>query len=144
MPRVAAPDNLKSGVRHALYYEPDLNPTYLELARHYATTVIPTRVARPRDKDTIETAVQIAECWILAPLGNHAFFSLAEVGREVARLREVLNATAFQKLEGTRRSLFETLARSALLALLSVPYTYAEWKKARVNIDYHVDVERHY
>lgn len=144
VPRVTVPDNLRTGVRHACYYEPDLNPTYLELARHYGTTVIPTRVARPRDKAKVESGVLVAERWILAPLRNHTFFSLAEVSREVARLREALNARPFQKLEGTRRGLFLSLDRPALLALPRAPYTYAEWKKARVNIDYHVDVGRHY
>ncbi len=144
VPRVTVPDNLKSGVRHACYYEPDLNRSYLELARHYGTTVIPTRVARPRDKAKVETGVQIAERWILAPLRNHSFFTLSEANEQITRLLHELNQRPFQKLEGNRRTLFETIDRPALLPLPPTPYSYAEWKKARVNIDYHVEVGRHY
>ena len=144
VPYLTVPDNLKAGVRHASYYEPDLNPTYLELARHYGTTVLPTRTAKPRDKAKVETAVQIAERWLLAPLRNHTFFGLAELNDEIARLLRALNERPFQKLEGNRRLLFETLDRPALLPLPEQPYVFAQWKKARVNIDYHIEVERHY
>jgi transposase len=144
VPQLTVPDNLKSGVRHACYYEPDINPTYLDLARHYQTTVLPTRVAAPRDKAKAETGVQIAERWILAPLRNHTFHTLAEANREVARLLEVLNDRPFQKLEGTRRTRYQELDRPVLRPLPVQGYSYAEWKKARVNIDYHVEVERHY
>jgi transposase len=106
--------------------------------------VLPTRVARPRDKAKVETAVQMAERWILAPLRHHTFTSLHELNEEIERLLERLNERPFQKLEGNRRQLFERVDRPALLPLPSVPYAYAEWKKARVHIDYHVEVDRHY
>ncbi len=144
VPRVTVPDNLKSGVRQACHYEPDVNRTYLELARHYGTTVIPARVAKPRDKAKVETSVQIVERWILAPLRNHTFFSLAELNAEIARLLTQLNERPFQKLEGNRRTLFDAIDKPALLLLPAVPYAFAEWRKARVNIDYHVEVQRHY
>jgi transposase len=141
---ITVPDNVKTGVRGACFYDPDLNRTYLELARHYGTTVIPTRVAKPRDKAKVETAVQIVERWVLAPLRNHTFFSVAELNAALAPLREQLADRPFQKLEGSRRTLFEAVDRPALLPLPTVPYSFAEWRKARVNIDYHVEVRRHY
>ena len=144
VPEITVPDNLKAGVRSACFYEPDLNRTYLELARHYGTTVIPTRVAKPRDKAKAETAVQIVERWVLAPLRNHTFFSIAELNAAIAPLREQLADRPFQKLEGSRRTLFEAVDRPALLPLPAVPYSFAEWRKARANIDYHVEVGRHY
>lgn len=144
VPHVTVPDNLKTGVRHACYYEPDVNRTYLDLAEHYGTTVIPTRVAKPRDKAKVETAVQIAERWILAPLRNHTFFSVAEVNAAIAPLLTQLNERPFQKLEGSRRTLYEMLDKPALLPLPAMPYSFAQWRKARVNIDYHVEVGRHY
>lgn len=142
--RLTIPDNLRTGVRQACFYDPDINPTYADLAAHYNTTVLPTRVAAPRDKAKVETAVQICERWILAPLRNHTFVGLAAANHEVAHLLTALNERPFQKLAGTRRTLFETLERPALLPLPEHPYVYSEWKKARVNIDYHVEVERHY
>jgi transposase len=138
------PDNLRSGVSKACRYEPETNPTYQELATHYGTAVLPARKAKPRDKAKVESGVQVVERWILAALRNHTFFSLAELNQEIARLLEVLNNRPFQKLDGTRRSLFESLDRPALKPLPTTPFEYGEWTKPRVNVDYHVDVERHY
>jgi transposase len=144
VPTVTVPDNLKSGVKHASFYEPDINPTYLELATYYDTVVIPTRVKRPRDKAKAEAGVLLVERWILARLRKHTFFTLEELNRAIRRLLDLLNDRPFQKLEGSRRTLFETLDRPALRPLPPVRYEYAQWKKARVNIDYHVEILRHY
>jgi transposase len=144
VPELIVPDNLKSGVRHACYYEPDVNPTYHELAVHYGTAVLPARKRKPRDKAKAEAGVLLVERWILARLRKFTFFSLAELNREIARLLELLNDRPFQKLEGSRRSLFETLDRPALRTLPEQRYEFARWKKARVNIDYHIEVFGHY
>ncbi len=138
------PDNLKAGVSRACYYDPDINPTYQELALHYGTTVLPARPRAPRDKAKVEAGVQVVERWILAPLRNHTFFALAEVNTEIARLREALNDRPFQKLEGSRRSRFDEIDRPVLRPLPRVRFEQAEWKKATANIDYHVAVSGHY
>ncbi len=143
VPTLTIPDNLKTGVQHACFYEPVLNPTYQDLARHYGTTVLPTRPAAPQDKAKVETGVQLVERWVLAPLRNHTFFSLAELNEALAAPRRALNARPFQKLAGNRCLLFETLERPALRPLPATRYEYALWKKARVNIDYHISVEHH-
>jgi len=141
---VLVPDNTKTGVKHACFYEPDINPTYLNMARHYGTVVIPARVRKPKDKAKVESAVQIVERWILAPLRNHTFFSLGQLNESIRALLDKLNCRPFQKLPGSRQSLFEDLERPALKPLPQQPYQFAEWKKARVNIDYHIEVGRHY
>ena len=141
---ILVPDNLKAGVTNPCRYEPDINPTYQDLAEHYGTTVIPARSRRPKDKAKVESAVFVAERWVLAALRNHTFFSLAELNRAIAEKLHDLNNRKFQKLNTTRRQLFETIDRSALKSLPSRPYEYAEWKKARVNIDYHIEIDRHY
>jgi len=141
---ILVPDNLKSGVTSPCRYEPDINPTYLDLAEHYGTAVIPARTRKPRDKAKVESAVLVAERWILAALRNHTFFSLAELNHFIAQKLEELNNRKFQKLETTRRKLFEAIDKPALKPLPSRPYEYAEWKKARVNIDYHIEIYRHY
>ena len=143
-PELVIPDNLRSAVSRAHRYEPDTNPTYHDLARHYGVAVLPARVRRPRDKAKVEVAVQVVERWILAALRHRTFFSLAELNAAVAKLLERLNARAFRKLPGSRRSLFEQLDRPALRPLPSQRYVFAEWKKVRVNIDYHVEVDGHY
>lgn len=144
VPEVVVPDNLKSGVNKACYYEPDINPTYQDMAGHYSTVVLPARVREPRDKAKAETGVQIVERWILAKLRNHTFFSLAELNTEISRLLDELNDKSFQKLPGSRKSMFETLDHPALKPLPIEPYLFAEWKKATVNIDYHLEVDGHY
>jgi transposase len=144
VPHVLVPDNLGSGVRRASYYEPDLNPTYHEMACHYGTTVIPARVRRPRDKAKAEAGVLLIERWILARLRNHTFFSLGELNREIARLLDELNDRPFQKLSGTRRTRFEAIDRPAMLPLPQQVYEYAQWKKARIHrVDYHVAIDGH-
>ncbi|MBU1471597.1 MAG: IS21 family transposase [candidate division Zixibacteria bacterium] len=141
---LVVPDNLLSGVSKACRYEPDINPTYHEMARHYGTAVMPARVRRPKDKAKVEAGVLGVERYILARLRNHTFFSLVELNRAIAALLTEYNEQPFQKLPGSRRSLFETLDKPALRPLPSERYEYAEWKKATVNIDYHVEVGRHY
>jgi transposase len=138
------PDNLRSGVAKAHRYEPDLNPTYADLASHYGVAVLPAWVRKPRDKAKAEAGVLLVERWILAVLRHRTFFSLPELNREIARLLERLNTRPFKKLPGTRRELFEQLDRPALRPLPAQPYAFAEWKKVRVNIDYHVDIDGHY
>jgi transposase len=144
VPQLVVPDNLKSGVSKACFYEPDINPTYLDMANHYGTAVIPARVKKAKDKAKVEVAVQVVERWILARLRNRQFFSLSQLNEAIAELLVDLNSKPFQKLPGCRKQLFDTLDRPALNPLPAKPYPYAEWKKATVNIDYHIEVERHY
>jgi transposase len=144
VPRIVVPDNLKTGITKACFYEPDINPTYLDMANHYGTAVIPTRTRKPKDKAKVETGVQIVERWILARLRDRQFFSLHSLNQAITLLLAELNQKPFQKLPGNRKSLFEALDRPALKPLPAYPYQYAEWKKARVNIDYHIEVDRHY
>jgi transposase len=139
--RVVVPDNLRDAVRLACFYEPDLNLSYLDLARHYGCVILPTRVARPRDKAKVESAVQVVERQVLAPLRNRTFFSLAEVNAAYRTRLTALNEKPFQKMEGSRKSLYETRDRPALAPLPARPYEFAIWKRARVNIDYHLQVD---
>ena len=144
VPQVVVPDNLKSGVTRAHRYDPDLNPTYQDMATHYGVAVVPTRVRKPQDKAKVEVGVQIVERTILAVLRNRQFFSLAELNAAIAELLVQLNLRPFKKLPGSRLSQFEAVDRPALMALPMTPYEYAEWKQARVHIDYHIEVMRHY
>jgi len=138
------PDNLRSAVTRAHRYEPLCNETYAEMAAHYGTAILPARPRRPRDKAKAEVGVQIVERWILARLRHQRFFSLAELNEAITALRERLNARTFRKLPGSRRSLFETLDRPAMKPLPTERYVFAEWKRARVHIDYHIEIQGHY
>ena len=144
VPEVVVPDNLKSGVSKTCRYEPDINPSYQDMADQYGVAVLPARVRAPRDKAKVETAVQIVERQILARLRNHRFFSLSELNQEIRRLLSELNQKPFQKLPGSRQSLFDSLDKPALRPLPAIPYEFAQWKKATVHIDYHLEVDGHY
>lgn len=138
------PDNLRSGVSKAHRYEPDINPSYRDLAEHYGIAVVPARARKPKDKAKVEVGVQVVERWILAALRNRQFFSLGELNTAIALLLDRLNHKPFKKLPGSRRSAFEAIDQPALQALPEQPYVYAEWKKVRVHIDYHVEVDGHF
>jgi len=113
------------------------------LAQYYGFAVIPARAAKPRDKAKVEVGVQVVERWMLARLRHHTCFALAEVHAALATLLPALHTQPCKKLPGSRQSLFESLDRPALRPLAARPYAYAEWKLARVNLDYHLEVEGH-
>jgi transposase len=144
VPQIVVPDNLKSGVTKACRYEPGVNVTYEEMAQHYGLAVVPARPRKPRDKAKAEAGVLLVERWILAALRKRTFFSLGEVNQAIAELLAGLNERPFRQREGSRRTLFESLDRPALKPLPSERYQYGEWKRARVNIDYHVEFDRHW
>jgi len=144
VPLCIVPDNLKSGVNKPCRYEPLLNQTYFEMASHYGTAVIPTRVRHPKDKAKVEGGVLIAQRFILAALRKRTFFCLAEANAAVRERLVLLHNRPFKKLPGTRSSRFSELDKPAMLALPACAYEYAQWAKVRVHIDYHVEVAGHF
>lgn len=144
VPKITVVDNLKSGVETACRYEPELNPSYAAMAEHYGTAVIPARPRRPRDKAKAEAGVLVAQRMILAVLRHRTFYSVGELNVAVRELLERLNGRLLCRMKVSRRHLFETMDRPAALPLPARAYEYAEWKKAAVNIDYHIEVDGHY
>jgi len=144
VPGIIVPDNTKTAVTNPCWYDPDINFTYLELAKHYGFAVIPARIKRPRDKAKVEAGVLLAERWILAALRHHTFFSIGEANAAVRPLLQRLNEHRFKKLPGNRQEVFERLDRPALKPLPVQRYEFAQWKKVSVNIDYHVELDGHY
>ena len=142
--KLVIPDNTRTGVNRACRYEPDLNRTYHELAMHYGVGVLPARPYKPRDKAKVETGVQIVQRWIVAALRHRKFFSLAELNQAIRELLTKLNQRPFRKRPGCRASLFQELDRPALGPLPRERYEFHQWATARVNIDYHVEFDRHY
>jgi transposase len=144
VPAVLIPDQLKTAVTHACRYEPAIQRTYQELAEHYGTTVLPARPAHPRDKAKAEVSVQIVQRCILARLRHQVFFSLAALNARIAELLLELNRRPMRLYRASRLELFERLDRPALKPLPAERFEVAEWKRARVNIDYHVELDGHY
>lgn len=141
---LTVPDNLAAAVKRADRYEAQLTRAYQELAQHYGTCVIPARVRKPRDKGKVEAAVLVAQRWILAALRHRTFYRLHELNAAIAELLVKLNNKTMRHVKQSRRELFERLDKPALLALPSTPYEYAQWREARLNIDYHLIFDDHY
>jgi len=144
VPEVAVPDNLRSGVSAACRYDPDLNPSYQQLAAHYDVAVIPARPYKPKDKSKAEVAVQIVERWILAALRKQRFFSLGELNGAIKELLKGLNHRPFKRLPGNRIEAFTALDQPQLRSLPKQRYAYVDVKRVKVNIDYHVQYRQHH
>ena len=144
VPKALVPDNLKAGITKPSRYEPGINRTYQDLADHYGCVVLPARVMKPRDKSKVEVAVQIVQRFVLAKLRNRRFFSLAELNAAIRDCVTVINAKVMRGVGKSRNELLETIERPALNAPPTTPYSYAEWKRARVAPDYHIEVADHY
>lgn len=142
-PKGVVPDNLKAAVTQACRYEPELNPTYAEMARHYGMVVMPARPYRPKDKAKAETGVKLAKRWILSRLRNQVMSSLGEMNQAIRDVLDRFNTKPLKQIQKSREALFETLDRPNALPLPVARYEYAEWKRAKVNINYHVNFDRH-
>src|SRR6202790_463154 len=142
--RQTVSDNLKAGITKASFYEPMVNRTYADMARHYRTAIVPARPYKPRDKAKVEVGVQVVGRWILARLRHRRFFSLAELNAAIRALLDELNDRPMRSWGMSRRALFEQLDKPALRSLPPLAYEYAEWKRCRVGLDYHVEIGKHY
>jgi transposase len=138
------PDQLKSAVTQACRYEPGVNRDYEKLAQHYEMAVLPARPRKPKDKAKVEVAVQVVERWILARLRNETFFSLVALNRRIAELLEELNDKPMRTYGASRRAMFERFDKPALRPLPTERFQPGTWKRAKVNIDCHVELEKHY
>jgi transposase len=144
IPEILVPDNLKSGVTKACKYEPDINPTYNDLAMHYNTAVIPARALKPRDKAKVEQGVQLAQRWILACFRHRTFTSISEINNAIIPLLDKLNNKTMRQYKKSRKELFLELDTPVLKSLPEHKFEFATWKIAKVNIDYHVEVDKHF
>jgi len=144
VPYILIPDNLKTGVTKPDYYEPDVNRSYCDLANHYGCAVQPARVRKPKDKAKAEAGVKLVEMRVLGGLRNRIYTNLGDLNRDIKETLEKINSTKMQKLDCSRRALFEELDKPKALNLPADRFEYAQWKTLMVNIDYHVDINRSY
>jgi transposase len=137
-------DQLRSGVTIPCRYEPGVQRTYEEWAEHHGAVILPARASHPKDKAKVETAVRVAQRWILARMRNERHFSLDSLNTRIAELLEDLNGRQMRLYRASRREMYERLDRPVLRALPATRFTYGEWKGAKVNVDYHVEIDGHY
>lgn len=142
--RMVVPDNLKTGVIKASSSDPIINRTYQEMAEHYQTAIVPARVRHPKDKSSVEGTVGVISTWIIASLRNQQFFSIAELNEAIKEKLMEYNVKPFQKKKGSRQSAFNDEEKFVLFPLPTSPYELATWKKATVQYDYHIFVEKMY
>jgi transposase len=143
-PAIVVPDNLPAAVTKAHRYEPIINESYLDMASHFGVAVIPARPHKPRDKAKVEVAVLLIERWILARLRNRRFYALGELNLAIRELLAIVNRKPFKKMPGSRQSLFEEIEKASLRPLPLRAYEFATLARAKVHIDYHVEVDYHY
>lgn len=141
VPRLVVPDNLKSGVHKASFYDPEINRSYGMMAAHYGIGVLPARPRKPRDKAKVEAGVRFAQSYILGRLRHQTFFSLGEVNTAIAVVLGRINGRVMRRLGVSRHDLFASVERPALKPLPETDYEFAEWRLARVGLDYHVEVQ---
>jgi transposase len=145
VPELVVPDNARTAIVKASFYDPQVNRTYAEMAAHYGTAILPARPRKPRDKAKVEQAVLIVERWLIGRLRRRIFNSLADVDAALGELMTRLNERQpLRRLGVTRRQLLEQIDRPALKDLPGEPYEYSEWRVRRVGVDYHVDIDAHY
>lgn len=144
VPQLLVPDQPRALIANPDAYEPVTARLMQELGEHYGVAVLPARPGRPQDKAKVEVGVQVVERWILARMRHRRFFSLVELNRAIAQLLADLNQRPFKKLPGCRAVAFAALDAPALKPLPATPMVLAQFKPARVNIDYHVAFEGHY
>jgi transposase len=144
-PECVVPDNLKSGIKSACYYDPEINRTFADMAEHYNVAVVPARAGRPKDKAKVENAVLQAQRWILAALRNRTFFSLNELNEAIFEEVEKLNRRPMAVTGKTRKELFEEIEKQVLRPLPAEGFEIYNYKApSKVHIDYHVEVENSY
>lgn len=143
-PETLVPDNLKTGVTKALRGEPILNEAYRELADYYRTVIVPSRVRKPKDKPSVEGTVGYISRQIIAPLRNYQCFHIDDLNKQIIESLEEINTTDFQKRPGSRKKVFEEEEKSHLQQLPQTRYKLAEWKIAKVQLNYHIQVDRMY
>jgi len=144
VPRLLVPDNLKSGVHKASFYDPEINRSYAMMAAHYDAGILPARPRKPKDKAKVEAGVRFAQSYILGRLRHLTFFSLAECNTAIKGALDRMNERPMRRLGVSRRDLFDCIERPALRPLPAADWEYAEWRRARVGLDYHVEVDEFY
>lgn len=141
---IVVPDCLKAAVAKTDRWEPTITASYQSWAEHYDCAIIPARPRKPKDKSKAELGVLLVTRWILMRLRRHTFFSIAELNEAIAALLPSLNDRAFQRLPGSRHSVFESIERAALKPLPVSTYEYVDIRNAAVHVDYHIEYAHHY
>lgn len=145
VPNAFVPDNLKSGVTKANFYEPEINALYGKFAEHYDTVVLPARVRKPKDKPVVESNVLHLQRFIFGRLRNCTFFCLSDLNKAVREALELYNGRPMQQYNKSRKDRFELLDKPYAKPLPSHPFMFTDVKYGvRVAPNYHIEFDKHY
>lgn len=138
-------DNMRTAVVRSSRYEPQFTQAMEYMAAHYGTTILAARVRKPRDKGSVEKAVDLSYKHIYAPLRHQTFHSMEELNAAIRRQVALLNSRPFKVRQGNRQQIFIDEERSKLKELPSTPYQIKHVAESKVQRNYHVIVgqDRH-
>jgi len=148
-PLVVIPDNCRTAVTKANYYDPQLNKTYYDLSLYYNVAIVPARVREPQDKSSVESSIGWLETWLLEWLKGSGssprqFSSFAELNYEIKKRVTELAKRPFQKRAGSRESVFLEIDKPALRPLPIMPYEMPIYKERKVPNNYFIEFEGFY
>ena len=138
VPKTLVPDNLKSGVKRPIFFEPELNKTYQEMASYYGAVILPARVRRPRDKSSAENSVLISSRRILAKLRNVQILSFADLKNRIEIALEQINEAPLTGKSESRWMSYLAEEKDYMLPLPESPYELAQWAKPKVQPNCHI------
>ena len=145
VPGAIVPDNLKSGVTRAIFYEPEINVLYKQFAEHYDTVILPARVRRPRDKPVVESNVLHLQRFIFGRLRDRTFYSLAGLNEAIWKLLDEFNQRPMQQYKQSRQQRFLDLDKPYARELPPARFTLTQVKTdVRVAPNYHIEFDKHF
>lgn len=144
VPLLIVSDNLRTGVTKHTRSTLILNQSYEDLANHYHTVILPTRVKKPKDKASVENTVKQLTTHVVARMRNYTFFSLEGYNQQLMKEIQRFNAKPFQKKAGSRQSLFEEFEKETLQPLPIYSYEYCTYQSAKVYNNSHISFKKHY
>lgn len=134
-------DNLKSGVKKAHRYDPEVNPTYCDYGNHRGFAVLPARPYSPRDKACVEANIGAIQRSFFQQVREKNFYSLDELNRYLRVFLETFNSKIMSDYGVSRRERFAVESQK-LLPITNGPYELVEWREAKVHPDCCVQVEK--
>ena len=144
-PTYLVPDNLKSAVIKADFYDPTINEAYRKMAEHFGTTVLPARSRKPKDKAVVEANVKAVQQRIFTKIRDEKFHSFEELQTRLRELLEVFNAEVMQKHKRTRNKRFLQLDQPYLKKLPSQNFDLLDVQlEVKVLKDHHVNYRGNY
>lgn len=138
LPKVIQSDNLKSYVIKADRYEPTFNELCIQLSSYYGIDLSATRVAKPKDKASVERHVGIVYNRLYAPLRDQQFSNINQINHAFGPQLEKHNGMLMQGKTYSRKDRFETEERPHLAALPPAMFEVKKSTRAKVQRNYHV------